>query len=284
MLKILVVVVIFCLPMMTYSQIPRDGSNQQEEANASQHDPPPNAPSTGVCPCSPNQTKPEEQSSRPESGGYHWGELSAPTNVPNWVLAAVGIGGIVVAVRTLRKLERQTKAAEDAANASLRQSEHMIASERAWMVARVEGEVIPDSDGKRLVRFSVRCVNVGKTPAYLIGMANHGVVLPRDQSLPDPPVPYIPNNVSEWPGEGISLQPEDFVLRHNWSTIARDLQKLIHGEDWLWVYGYINYRDAFGNKRETMYCFLWDCTHNIPGVSKETHFLVDGPASYIRAT
>jgi len=60
----------------------------------------------------------------------------------NYLLALIGIVGIVAAICTLLKLERQTKAGEDAATAALKQAKHSTASERPWVTVRHMLEII----------------------------------------------------------------------------------------------------------------------------------------------
>ena len=79
---------------------------------------------------------------------YPWKDLLAPANIPNWLLVIVGIVASAAAIKTLQKVKRQAdlmnrqnvvaitaaKAAQDSAIAALQQTNHMIASERAWLV------------------------------------------------------------------------------------------------------------------------------------------------------
>ncbi|HZD48788.1 MAG TPA: hypothetical protein VE178_08570, partial [Silvibacterium sp.] len=82
-------------------------------------------------------------------------------------LAVVGIVGIGVAICTLCVIRRQTKATWVAAKASLRQADHLLASERAWLI------IYPVNEGEKLKpgyapMFYWIVENVGKTPAKLI--------------------------------------------------------------------------------------------------------------------
>ena len=55
--------------------------------------------------------------------------LIAPGNLPNIILCFAGIGGIIVAVRTLKAVERQTKATEDSVKSAEKQ---FSISHRPW--------------------------------------------------------------------------------------------------------------------------------------------------------
>jgi hypothetical protein len=261
------------LAVFAFMAIGVSGQPNKTAANnrsvSSQHPPTPDTTYTYDANCCTRQIAPKTND---ESFQWH-----TSIKRPDWWLVLLGFG-------TLGAILWQTIQTKAAAKAALLNAQAVINAERAWMVARIEAEIIPDSEGVRLVRFTVRCLNNGRTPAFLLEMANHGVVLPREQVLPEDRFPWGKENVVVWSSEGVPLQPEEFLLRRNSSTIAPDLQRLIHGQDWLWVYGYIKYRDAFGNPHETRYCFLWDCVHGVEGIDKGSHFLTYGPPSYIRAT
>jgi hypothetical protein len=53
--------------------------------------------------------------------------------IANLVLAAVATVGVLIALATLRKLERQTKASEESARA-------LMNADRAWVMASVAGD------------------------------------------------------------------------------------------------------------------------------------------------
>jgi hypothetical protein len=76
----------------------------------------------------------------------------------NYLLVLAGIGGIVVAALTLRKIERQTKAGEDAANAALLNAQALINAERPWLMVEACG----------FPSITLKMVNKGRTPAQLI--------------------------------------------------------------------------------------------------------------------
>jgi hypothetical protein len=81
------------------------------------------------------------------------------------VLTAVGIFGVFAAIITLRKLERQTKGTEDAANAALKQIQLMKDKERAWITV----EVLPIETlqfGSNHNRVMLKFSNIGVTHAF----------------------------------------------------------------------------------------------------------------------
>jgi hypothetical protein len=219
----------------------------------------------------------------PVSEAWPWRDVF--TIGGNLILDVVGIAGTIIALWSLCTLKRQTKASWAAAKAALKQANHIVTSERSWMVANVEKLNVSHSQLRDMVRFSVRCVNKGKTPAFLLEIGNHGVVHPRDTILPAIQPPYGPENVERWEDKGLPLQPGADIVRNNYSTITICPEKIHTGQDELWIYGYIKYRDAFGVDRETWYCFLWDnnCSKSIEE-DRLSCYMQRGPASYNRAT
>jgi hypothetical protein len=114
-----------------------------------------------------------------EPKGYS-SRLLSPENLPNILLVVVAIAAIIVAVRTLKTLERQTSAIE-------KQGDALIDSERAWVIA----ELIPvctrvDKNWYRSVagvftaltdreildgdhlNHILKLTNMGRTPAHIL--------------------------------------------------------------------------------------------------------------------
>jgi hypothetical protein len=165
-----------------------------------------------------------------------------------------------------------------------RQMETARTSERAWIVAKVERANIPAANpGIRVITFSVRVTNTGRTPAFLSGTGNHGVSLPRDTRLADTPPPYNNANIRGWAGKGVPLQPGSFLVQLNFDTIG-DTALLRRGTELLWIYGYVNYRDVFGKSRTTRYCFHWDNMSDNPLLNHGEDFMVAGPSFYNHVT
>jgi hypothetical protein len=192
---------------------------------------------------------------------------------------------LLVAAVTLWWFIIQTIATKKAAEASLAQTNHIITSERAWMIAAPEDAVIPPevqgATGVRWTEFSVRFVNKGKTPAFLREIGYRGIVLPHGETLPINQPPYEEKEISKWDGNGLPLLPEADVRKNHVGTWANDPVRISRGFDVLWVCGYIKYDDAFTIARETWYCYRWAPEikgHQVSG------FFADGPESYNRAT
>ena len=102
----------------------------------------------------------------PTKDGYDF--LAIGTNL---LLAVVGVTGIAIAVATLKKVERQIKAAEDNTDA-------LIAAERSWIVVSVE---VVESD-----QFRFWAKNEGKTPAKILSIWGRNFAVERGEQLSIP--------------------------------------------------------------------------------------------------
>ena len=178
----------------------------------------------------------------------------------NPALALFGFFGVLVGLGSLGVIWRQGR--------------HIIASERAWMVAKINqptfNEVMNPQDkpvGWHLpIQFQI--TNLGKTPAIVIkrfvaplsGSTVDRNSVPLIPVLPKIP-PYITLAKSERnsvvgelcaPGEPIFIGttlPVEFLLEENsaWRS----------GEKCLYVMGFIEYRDVFGEYRITRFCYAF---------------------------
>jgi hypothetical protein len=197
---------------------------------------------------------------------------------PEWWAIAVALGTMIL-------IFWQSKATADAAKAALLQANHILTSERAWMIAEPGDAAIPPevegATGIRWTGFSVRFVNKGKTPAFLMEAACCGKVLPHGEELPAVQAPYGEKEIFKWDGKGLPLLPGADVHKNLLGTWANDPVKITRGFDVLWIYGYIRYSDAFENIRETWYCYRW--VHEIERY-QASGFIAGGPESYNRAT
>lgn len=204
---------------------------------------------------------------------------------PEWILVIVGFVTAFVIGWQSWEARKAAEASREAANAALRQANHIVTSERAWMIAEPGDVNIPPeiegATGIRWTEFSVRFVNKGKTLAFLLEIGYRGKVLPHRESLPALQLPYEEKEIHKWSGKGLPLLPGADVYKPHLGTWANDPVKITRGYDALWVYGYIKYADAFGFARETWYCYRW--VHEIERY-QSSGFIAGGPESYNRAT
>jgi len=202
----------------------------------------------------------------------------------NLVFAAVGIGGVIAAISTLCVLKRQTKANWVAAKASLRQTNYMITSERAWFVCCADLHWDSGKDGNRIARVHFTYENMGKTPGFIteIGFAVNG--MKQEQRLPEIPPDYQNEDKTQWiGGRGVPIVPgNNMGRRAEWTPTQAQLDEWQREELTIWVHGYVKYRDCFVEmERETRYCLrLKPSTEG----GNTVPFVIDGPPAYNSAT
>jgi len=108
MLKRLVIFVLLSVGLAfgTWSQVPRDGSQQEKHTKKQEGNVESVQPSTIAIQAQKGTSK-QEQNSEQKPSLYPWRELIAPANIPNWVLALLaGVTGWL-AFKTLRAIKRQ---------------------------------------------------------------------------------------------------------------------------------------------------------------------------------
>jgi hypothetical protein len=190
--------------------------------------------------------------STPEKDG--WDKASV------WIdfaLAVVGGLGIVAAFVTLRKLERQTAATE-------KQASHMIASERAWIMAELSltpganlAHTTESKTNQVKTNISVRlhCINDGSSPAWITEKSARLVIVSGDL----PPIPQLAkgdilDEGNDPVGPGKDAEPFEWNASGN-GRHSTQTQTII--------YGVVRYRDIFGEGRETWFCYqLVGCQGN----------------------
>jgi hypothetical protein len=222
-----------------------------------------------------NYTHPQQIPQKSSDEVFSW---HTAVKRPEWWAIGIALGTMILILW-------QSKATADTAKAALLQVNHIVTSERAWMVAEVGDAGIPPevegATGIRWTEFSMRFVNKGKTPAFLLEVGYCGKVLPHGEQLPAIQPPYGEKEISKWEGKGLPVLPGTDVLKNHLGTWANDPVKITRGFDVLWVYGYIKYGDAFGFVRETWYCYRW--VHEIERY-QVSGFIAGGPESYNHAT
>jgi hypothetical protein len=198
----------------------------------------------------------------------------------NYLLVVVGFGGIAVAYLTLKKIERQTKAGEDAAiaakdgaEAARFNAQALINSERPWLLAKLaSGE-----DGS--VYVVIR--NCGRTPAKVTTATQ-----PRYQIVPNgellPKVPDYGNKIAR---RTILLQEGEEKIASISDDLVRDycqrkgvLNRVIDGGDEFYMFGVITYEDLLNTGKEAAHESRWCCRY-FPSPAT-TRFTMGGPDEY----
>lgn len=201
------------------------------------------------------------------------------------VLALVGYVAILLALSTLKKIERNTVLAEttaqaalDAAQAALATAQAILVAERPWILVSVEPTINKPNS------FTITATNKGRTPATITAMLEQVGIKSDEAHLPATPEyddrqnsqPMIP--VTLVPGESTPIK---IFSRDDVPAIceSEDRVKLI--ENWdekIFVHGRIAYRDLVapkgGNEHETNWCCWY-----IHGRQK-SGMVIAGPPEY----
>jgi hypothetical protein len=178
--------------------------------------------------------------------------LFSPENAPNIALFLVGVGGIGVALCTLRKMERQTRATEVAANAAKISADIAVGTSLPTLVIHELGT--GDTGTADVEAFfqspkiKISIKNYGQTPAFL----KWWTLCFTCEALPELP------NYYHGPADGMILdkvvvQPDtiytlpELFFPHRQEFSVEDARAIVRGEKTFRVYGYVCYGDIFGN-------------------------------------
>jgi hypothetical protein len=202
------------------------------------------------------------------------------------LLVLVGAGGICLAVRSLRALEKQTRATQDSVAV-------LMNSERAWVIISETHppELAPISPGRippyHTFRFTIK--NAGRTVARLMELTGETRLLQDLQELPPLPVyRESPPTADELgfrhggvlaPGATFDTWIEvDVRLDDSTFYDIRNSKKV------LYVYGFLRYFDFAEKERKTQFCYRYlnRGMHWVAGddVTFKAQWAVAGPPDY----
>jgi hypothetical protein len=121
--------------------------------------------------------------------------------------------------------------------------------------------------------------NNGKTPAWITAAGSNGRWVTDQNPLPKDP-DYI--RMGPFTNEGQLLPPSAW-LDQGFPLDKTRIDKVLRKEMSLYVYGFVEYRDVYGDTHLTRYCYrakaAQDLNHSHP-----LDFYIDGPDGYLRAT
>ena len=203
------------------------------------------------------------------------------------LLVLIAYVGVWIAIATLRKIERQTRYAEtaaqaaaDTAKAALTLAENLARAERPWIL--VTAEPTPGVVNS----FSVVATNRGRTPARIVALAD-GLSVVRDEAdLPATPIFKGENRplvepILLLPGESASLKS---FSRDEVKSVCENPEQVQRVEDWedkVFLYGNVAYSDLSApgsDAHETGWCCWY-----IHGRQK-SGMIMAGPTEYNRHT
>ncbi len=201
------------------------------------------------------------------------------------VLAFLGYAGIMLALSLLKKIERQTAAAEVAANAAqtsaqaaLMNAQAMVVSDRPWLVVTVEPS--PNVENG----FTISATNRGRSPAQVVGTAEQMRIAADESRLPEKPEygnrepapPMVPiillhgestglKSFSRADARGLCDSDEQFARIENW-------------EEKIFLYGRVIYKDLAAPPGQQTHQTDW-CAWYIHG-RQRSGLVIGGPAAY----
>jgi len=194
--------------------------------------------------------------------------------------------GVMLAVSTLRKIERQTRyteaaaqAAADSAKALLVFAQSQADADRPWVL--VSPETVPGAPDK----FTIVATNRGRSPARIVSLVDEIASAGDDSKLPPAPVyknEPQPPSVSDilLPGESIGIKS---FSRDEVSSVCETPEQLQLVESWIekiYLYGSLTYQDLRASDGNGTHQTAWCCWY-IHGRQK-SGLVMAGPPTYNR--
>jgi len=182
------------------------------------------------------------------------------------VLVVLGYAGVLLALKTLKNIQRQTEfgvsaaqAALQCANAALESSQAIVDSGRPWIVITVEPFLSVDHG------FKVMATNRGRTPARILAKADCVKIAKNETELPAPPdydsgksaTPFEP--IILLPGETAGIRPFRRSDVRSHCSSDEQFKRLERWEEKLFVYGRVIYRDLISPMDQPSHETDWCC-------------------------
>jgi hypothetical protein len=203
----------------------------------------------------------------------------------NLVLVVMGYVGVVLAFFLLKKIERQTRFAEvaaetasNSAQAALLHAQSVVNAERPWLLVTAE----PALDVQN--SFTVMVTNRGRTPATIAATAEQIKIAIDEAHLPakpdygnrEPVAPLVP--IILLPGESAGIKT---FSRDDLRGVCESDEVFKRVEDWeekLFLYGKVVYRDLIAPEDKQVHETNWCCWY-IHGRQK-SGLVIAGPPAY----
>jgi len=203
----------------------------------------------------------------------------------NLVLVILGYIGIMMAVSLLKKIDRQTRYAETAAeaaaassHAALMTAQAILNAERSWILVSVEPS--PSAENS----FTIMATNRGRTPAKIIETMERTRIAIDEEHLPSTPeytdekrgAPYTP--IILLPGESTAIKP---FCRDDVRGLCDSEERIRRIETWeekIFLYGKVLYRDLTSPIDSQAHETNWCCWY-IHG-RQNSGLVIAGPPEY----
>ncbi len=202
----------------------------------------------------------------------------------NLILVLIVYVGVTVAISALRKIERQTRfgetaaqAAADSAKAALLLAQAQERAERPWIMVSAE----PDPGIRDC--FSVVATNRGHSPTKIVSLVDAIATATDESLLPATPVFHTEPRT---PRDPIFLLPGEFrriksFRRDDIKTVCGSAEELHRVEDWevkIFLYGRIAYADLRAPEEGQVHETSWCCWY-IHG-RQNSGMVMAGPREY----
>ncbi len=256
------------LPMQSAPAGPRTGLTGQRQVPSASSSPssaiPASAANSGQSspPAQPQQIVVTPSPALPAPWTWHdqilWGALL--------VLVILGYIGVLLSLRILKNIQRQTEfgvsaaqAALQCANAALESSQAIVDSGRPWIVITVEPFLTVEHG------FKVMATNRGRTPARILAKADCVTVARDETKLPDSPdfdsgksaTPFEP--IILLPGESAGIRPFRRADVRAYCASDDQFKRLEKWEEKLFIYGRVIYRDLISPMDQPNHETDWCC-------------------------
>lgn len=201
------------------------------------------------------------------------------------VLAILGYAGIMMAVSLLKKIERQTVAAEEAAeaakssaHAAMLNAQAIIDSERPWVLVTVEPSMQVENG------FVVTAANRGRSPAQIVSTSEQVKIAVDESKLPkksendhrEPSSPKVP--IILLPGESIGLKTFSRADARGFCESDEQFARIESWEEKIYLIGRVTYRDLIAPPETQFHQTDWCCWY-IHGRQK-SGLVIAGPREY----
>ena len=224
------------------------------------------SPQTSTTPDVSSQPAPQIVVTAPQAQAAPWSWHDKVLWGAEIVLVILGYAGVILALKTLKNIQRQTEfgvsaaqAALQCANAALESSQAIVDSGRPWIVITVEPFLSVEHG------FKVMATNRGRTPARILAKADCVKIAKDETELPTPPdyesgksaTPFEP--IILLPGETAGIRPLRRFDVRSYCSSDDQLKRLERWEEKLFVYGRVIYRDLISPMDQPSHETDWCC-------------------------
>jgi hypothetical protein len=182
------------------------------------------------------------------------------------VLVILGYIGVLLSLRILKNIQRQTEfgvsaaqAALQCANAALESSQAIVDSGRPWIVVTVEPFLTVEHG------FKVMATNRGRTPARILAKSDCVKIAPDETKLPVTPdfdsgksaTPFEP--IILLPGESAGIRPFRRADVRSYCASDDQFKRVEKWEEKLFMFGRVIYRDLISPLDQPNHETDWCC-------------------------